>query len=177
MRGGRRVLFQAVAVASGDRGGAASLRLIAVVVGVALVVLGSLWSGHAPPRSAVAYRQQAVQTLDYLRSQTQTARLWVEAVADGDSTHQAVTVALQEAEHDATATADRFAAWDPPPGTDGVRDTVTGLGGDVVEALATLRIAVHRGQWAGLSGLVVPLAALADRLATTRDELTRAGRR
>lgn len=164
-------------MASADRGATPGMRLIAVVVGVALVVLGALWFGHAPPRSAAAYRQQAIQALDYLRSQTQTARLWVDAVGDGDSTHQAATVALQEAENDATATADRFAAWDPPPGTDSVRDTMTELGDDVVQALAALRIAVHRGRWAELSDLSTPLTTLADRLTAVREELTGAGRR
>ena len=147
------------------------------MAGVALVVLGALWYGHAPPRSAAAYREQAIQAIDYLRSQTQTARLWIEAVAVGDSTHQAATVAVEEAEKDATATADRFAAWDPPPGTDRVRDTMTRLGDDVVDALATLRIAVHRGQWAEASDLATPLTTLADRLADAREEFTGAGRR
>ncbi len=156
-------------------GASSGVRPVAVLVGVTLVVLGALWYGHAPPRSADAYRQQAIQAVDYLRSQARTARLWVDAVADGKSTRQAVTVALEEAEKDATATTDRIAAWDPPPGTDSMRDTVTELGGDVVEAIATLRIAVHRGQWADLPDLSAPLTALADRLTTAREAFTGPG--
>lgn len=166
-----------MAEAPDRRGLAAGVRPLVVVVGVALVVLGSLWFGHAPPRSPAAYRQQAVQTLDHLRSQTETARLWVDTVMEGDSTHQAATVAFQEAETDATATANRFAAWDPPPGTDDVRHTMTELGDDVVDALATLRIAAHRDQWAELHGLAVSLTRLADRIAAFRGELTATGRR
>ncbi len=159
-------------MASADRGARAGVRLIVVVAGVALVVLGALWFGHSPPRSADAYRQQAIQAIDYLRSQTQTARLWVDAVTDGDSTHQAAAVAVTEAEKDARATADRFAAYDPPLGEDRVRHTMTGLGDDVVDALSDLRIAVHRGQWNELGGLSAHLTVLADRLTAAREAFT-----
>lgn len=142
-----------------------------MIVAVMLAVLGSLWFGHAPPRSPSAYRRHAVQAVEYLRSQTQTARLWVGAVARDDTTRQAASVALQEAENDAVATVGRFAGWDPPAGADGVRDTVTGLGDEVVQALGALRIAAHRGQWAKLTDLAAPLPGLADRLDTVRGDL------
>jgi hypothetical protein len=77
-----------------------------------------------------------VQTVEFLRSQVQTARLWVEAVGRNDATHPAASVALQEAENDASATAGRFTGWDPPAGADGIRDTVTSLGDEVIQALA-----------------------------------------
>ena len=147
-----------------------------MTVAVVLAVVASLWFGHAPPRSVIAYRQQAVQTVEFLRSQIQTARLWVGAVGRDDTTHQAASVALQEAENDATATAGRFTGWDPPVGADGVRETVSSLGDDVVRALAVLRIAAHRGQWAELDALAAPLPGLADRLDTVRRDLTQAGR-
>ena len=67
------------------------MRRIAVTVAVVLAVLSSLWFGHAPPRSVSAYRQQAVQTVEFLRSQIQTARLWVGAVARDDTTRQAAS--------------------------------------------------------------------------------------
>jgi hypothetical protein len=86
-------------------------------------------------------------------------------------------VALQEAENDAIATAGRFAGWDPPAGADGVRDTVTALGQEVVQALGALRIAAHRGRWAELDDLAAPLPSLADRLDAVRSELMRASPR
>ena len=114
-----------------------------------------------------------MQTLGYLRSQTQTARLWAAAVNRDVTTRQAASVALQEGENAAIATAGRFAGWDPPAGADGVRDTVTGLGEEVVAALGGLRIAAHRGRWADLDDLAAPLPDLADRLDTVRGDLIR----
>jgi hypothetical protein len=149
------------------------VRKILAATTAALAVLAALWFGHAPPRSVAAYSKLATQTVEYLHSQVQTARLWAGAVARGDATHQAAVVALDEAESDAGATADRFAGWDPPSGADGIRDTVTSAGDEVTEALARLRIAAHRDQWSGLPQLAGTLPDLAQRLDDLRRELTR----
>ena len=149
------------------------MRRIAVTVTAMLAVLGALWFGHAPPRSTSAYQRQAVQTVEFLHSQTQTARLWAAAVDRDVTTRQAASVALQEAENDAIATAGRFAGWDPPAGADSVRDTVTGLGEEVVAALGGLRIAAHRGRWTDLDDLAAPLPDLAAHLDTVRNALIR----
>lgn len=109
---------------------------------------------------------KATQTVDYLHSQLQTAQLWIGAVGRDDVTRQAAVVALDEAESDATATADRFAGWDPPPGTDDIRDSVTTHSDRVTEALAA-----HRDQWETLPQLAGPLPRLAQQLEDLRQEL------
>ncbi|GAA3343032.1 hypothetical protein GCM10020358_40200 [Amorphoplanes nipponensis] len=157
-------------------GAGTGVRWVAVSAAVFAVVMASLWFGHAPPRSAAAYARQGAETVGYLRSQTRTARLWVDAVASGSATHQAASVALREAEDDASATAARFAGWDPPAGSDAVRATVTALGDEVTRRLAELRIAANRGRWADLPGVARPLPDLAERLGAVADELTAASR-
>jgi hypothetical protein len=163
-------------VTAADKGAVAGRWRPVIAVAVTAVVMASLWFGHAPPRSAAAYARQAAQTVGYLRSQTQTARLWVDAVATAATTHQAASIALEEVEADATATVGRFAGWDPPPGADPVRDTVTALGEEVTRTLGALRIAAHRDQWADLPRLAQPLPDLAQRLGTVEDRLTAAAR-
>lgn len=144
-----------------------------ILAGVlALSLLGALWYGHAPPRSVTAYDHRAAQTVEYLRSQVQTARLWAGAVARGDATHQAVRVSLIEAEADATATTNRFAGWTPPAGG-GVRDAVLALAQRVVEALAQLRIVAEQDRWPELSAAMQPLSDLATQLERLRQELSR----
>ena len=147
------------------------MRRIVVAAVAALAVLTALWYGHAPPRSATGYGMQAGQTVEFLRSQVQTAQLWVETTARGDATHQAAAVGLAEAESDATATVDRFAGLDPPAGTDDIRATVIVLGDAVTDELAAVRIAANREQWADLPRIAAALPALADRLDQVRREL------
>jgi hypothetical protein len=120
------------------------------VVIVALV-LGSLWYGHAPPRTLGAYEQQASLTAGRLHSQMETARLWAQQLRDGRVTTRAAVVAVQEAEDDADVTLGRFSGYDPPPGADPIRARVMDLGSTAVELLARMRIAVTRGDWTAVA--------------------------
>ena len=135
---------------------------IAAMVAVVLVA-GSLWYGHAPPRSAGAYRREAAATVELLGSQVGTARLWMTAVTGGRVTRSAASVGFREAEDDARATAARFAAYDPPPATD-LREQVTGASAETVEALAALRIAARTGRWDRLGELDRRLGRVEKRL-------------
>jgi hypothetical protein len=131
-----------------------------VVVGL---IGGSLWYGHAPPRSEGAYRRQAASTVELLASQVGTARLWIDAVRAGRVTRPAASVAFREAEDDARSTTARFAGYDPPAGT-AVRDQVTAAAGDTVDALAAVRIAAHDGRWQHLGDLDGRLEQVTSRL-------------
>lgn len=136
-----------------------------LVAGAAAALLvGSVWFGQAPPRSPGAYEARAVQTATYLRSQVRTAGLWIQAVEDGRATHQAATVALDEAETDAINTAGRFAAWDPPAGAELLRREVTGAATAATDTLASLRILANQGRWAAVAEAAAALTPTEDRL-------------
>ena len=141
-----------------------------VAVAVGLVVLASLWYVQAPPRSAGAYRERAVMTTETLRSQVQTARIWLRALADDKSTRPAATVGFREAEEDAHKAASAFERYDPPTGTDALRARVTSLAGEVTDCLAQVRIAAHRGEWRQLQQRRDPLAELSRRLEGLKQE-------
>jgi hypothetical protein len=135
-----------------------------------IVLAGSLWYGHAPPRSAGAYRRQAVTTVDLLSSQVNTARLWIREVRDGRVTRPAASVAFREAEDDARATAERFAGYDSA-GSGDLRERVQPVAEDAVEALAAVRIATHGGDWQRLGDLDGGLSQVGRRLAELGREL------
>jgi hypothetical protein len=128
------------------------------------VTIGGLWFGHAPPRTEGAYRAEAVRTAQLLHSQVATAVLWVRQVDRDHVTHQAAVVSFEESESDATTTANRFAGWDPPSGTDRLRARVQRLAAAATEVLGRLRIAAHRGRWHELSTIARDAGRTADRL-------------
>lgn len=132
----------------------------------AVVVVASLEYAVAPPRSASAYSERAASTLQLLRSQVQTVRLWIDAVEEGQVTRPAAGVAFTEAEEDARAASGSFAAYDPPEPlaqTEPLRKLVAIAGDDTVSLLAELRVAAATDQW--------------DRVAQLRPQLDQAQRR
>jgi hypothetical protein len=137
-------------------------RLLAVLAGV--LVVASVWYVTAPPRGVADYRERAAQTADKLRSHVQSARLWVRTL-DGDRTlRSSAAVGFREAEDDAVTDASRFAGYDPPAGTDGLRSDLTKLSSDVEDALAALRIVTQRDEWSRVPATGAPLAELSKRL-------------
>lgn len=132
--------------------------------GIAALVLAALWFVHAPPRSPGAYREQAANTVEKLRSQVQSARLWVREVEAGRVLHPSATVGFQEAESDANKAVSEFEGYDPPKRTRDLRTAVSSLGTETTTALAELRIAAHRGEWQHLRSVAAPLAGLSARL-------------
>lgn len=129
-----------------------------------LAIGASLWYVLAPPGTAGDYRERASLTAETLRSQVQTARIWVRELGEGNATRRAATVAFREAEADAVAAGSEFGRWDPAVGTVGLRSDVTRLAGDVVSALAELRIAAENERWDALARLARPLPGLAHEL-------------
>ncbi len=136
------------------------------VVGVAVggLVLASMWYVQAPPRTVGDYRERAAMTVETLRSQVESARLWVRTLEQERTTRQAAAVALREADEDASAAASEFAGWDPRGDTRALRSEITALAADVTKALAALRISAEDGQWAALPQLAAPLPRLSDSL-------------
>ncbi len=130
-----------------------------------VLVAAAVWYVHAPPRSADAYRERAAQTAETLRSQVQTARIWVRSTEDGEVTHEAATVGLRETEADANKAGSKFEGYDPPAGLVDLRARVSSLATDVTDALSTLRIATAHEEWSELPRLAEPLEDLAERLA------------
>lgn len=116
----------------------------------AVVLVASIAYAVAPPRSAAAYAERASSTLELLRSQVQTVRLWIEALEDEQVTRLAASVAFDEAEEDARAESATFAAYDPPDRlaeSEQVRQLVTTAGEDTVSLLGEVRVAAATGRW------------------------------
>lgn len=122
------------------------MRALVALAAVAIVA-GSLWYVVAPPRAPSDYRERADQTARTLRSQIQTARLWARAVARDETTGAAAVVGLEDAERRAEQAAAKFAAYQPPRGTDRVRADLMRLATDVADELGRLQIAATRGDW------------------------------
>jgi len=138
-------------------------RAFFAALGVAVVV-AALWYVVAPPRGVDGYRERASSTAEALRSQVQTARIWLRTVARDDTLLTSASVGLWEAEEDASAVASGFEGYDPPRGADELRADLSGLADETTSALGDLRIAAHRGDWGTLPRLAEPLPRLADRL-------------
>ncbi len=134
-------------------------------IGAAVAVLAaSVWYVQAPPRTAGDYRERAAMAAETLRSQVETARLWVRELEAGRATRRAAVVGFREAEADAEAAASEFAGFDPRGDTREIRSDLTALGAQVTDALGQLRIAAQDGRWNALPALAGPLPELARRL-------------
>lgn len=133
-------------------------------LGMAGLVVFSLWWVQAPPRGETAYRESAQTTLKKLRSRTETARLWVVQL-ERDNVHTAaVEVALEEADHGASSALAQFEGYDPPRGLEALRADVVRAGEDTTARLTELRIAAHDGRWEELTAVAEPLTDIAARL-------------
>jgi hypothetical protein len=133
-------------------------------VAVVAVVLASLWYVIAPPRGVDSYRERASITTGTLRSQVQTARIWLRTLARDDTLRTSAGVGLREADEDASAAAASFEGYDPPRGTDALRARLSTLAEETTTVLGDLRIAAQRDEWDRLDEIGQPLPALAGRL-------------
>jgi hypothetical protein len=129
-----------------------------------IAVAGSLWYIEAPPRTAHSYEEEAVRAAEMLRSQLESDSIWARAVKDNDALRPTASVAFREADEDATAALDEFAAIEPPRGTDELRAALVNLGADVTDAVARVRITAERGEWDQIGEAAGPLVALSARL-------------
>lgn len=150
-------------------------RLLTLLI-AAVVVAVALEHAVAPPRSAPAYSQRASSTLEVLRSQVQTARLWIEAEQNDRVTRPAAGVAFTEAEEDARSQSGSFAAYDPPDPlaqTEPLRELVTTAGDDTVSLLGEVRVAAATGQWDRMAALAPRLDEAQQRLEQQAAEAAR----
>ncbi len=132
-----------------------------------LAVVASLEYAVAPPRSAPAYSQRASATLELLRSQVQTTRLWIDAVEAGQVSRTAASVAFTEAEEDARTQAGAFASYDPPEPlerTQPLRELMTSAGDATVSLLSEVRVAATTDRWGRLEELAPRLDQAQQRL-------------
>lgn len=143
------------------------LALLAIILTVAAV-----WYSQAPPRTAAAYQEEAARTVELLRSQLRTAQEWARQLDEGRTPLTTATVAFDEAEKDATTTANRFASYQPPEGQDRLRSQVTAVGSDVVSALAEIRVAARRGSSARVIARARELETLDERLTQVDEAVT-----
>lgn len=139
-------------------------------------MVASIWYAVAPPRSQPTYRSEAVKTVGLLYSDVQTAKLWIDALAQDQVTQPAATVAFLEAESDANSQGSTFAGYDPPAPvsvTEQVRTRVAEATSATVDVLAAIRIAAKTEQWDRLPALRSDLTRVATQLETLKAELSR----
>lgn len=137
-----------------------------------LAVLGAVVAAVAvscagPARTVSSFNHKAVATAEQARSSIET----VEVVVDSQRRHGLpagyVSVAVAEAEDDASSALSGFESVQPPSTrSDQVRKRTTDVVGDAVDLLAEVRIRARRGQ--SLVGFLPELRDAAARL----DELT-----
>jgi hypothetical protein len=113
-----------------------------------LVLSGCLWWALHPPRSEDHYRQESADTVELLRSNVETTRIWLDARAVDRTTSNAVEVALTETEGDADRTLSGYTAHQPPsPTTTELRSEVATIGDRVVTLLGQIRVDARSGRW------------------------------
>jgi hypothetical protein len=142
-----------------------------IAAGTVLLVAASLWYVTAPPRDASGYGDRAVLTLEALHSQVQAARLWAGTVEHKRTFATSATVGLRELDADANDSADRFASYEPPSGTEPLRDEVTNLADRVVAELDSLRVEAEAGDWDAVVRRARSLEPLADELQRTAEQV------
>jgi hypothetical protein len=120
---------------------------------------------------AAAYEDDAAATADSVGATVETARLAVEIAREDRAFAPYLAIVLGEAERDAAATGDHFAAIQPPDdGSDRLREEVLSMVDDGGSLLSELRIAVRRDELERLPGIAAPLRDLGDRLARFAEE-------
>ncbi len=130
----------------------------------------SLWWVQHPPRTDKGYRDRAVETVESLRSDVETARLWTEQIAKGRVTRGAASIAFEEASSGAQSTASQFEAWIPPAGMGDLRTSVSDAASSVTDTLGRLHVAAERDEWRVVPSMRRDLAALASTLTRLASE-------
>jgi hypothetical protein len=131
----------------------------------ALTVVLVLCSCVGPVRSFDAYEGKAADTADSVASAAETARLAVEAAAQGRAFAPDLAVLLAEAERDARGSFDIFASIQPPdPRSARLRTQLLDLIQRAETVLSDLRIAVRWGDLDRLPDIGRPLGALGGEL-------------
>lgn len=129
------------------RGGQRRLRVTSAWV-IVVILAGCVWWGIHPPRTEDSYRRESASTLELLRSDVETANLWLESFDHRRVTSAAAEVALTETETDADRRASSYSSYQPPDASlTTVRADVSALADQVVTALGEIRVDVRADRW------------------------------
>jgi hypothetical protein len=132
---------------------------------LALLLLGVVSGCVSPSFTDRDYQLKAGHSAEEVVSSIATAQLGAKAGADHKATEAYLSVLIGDAEKDALSVQGTFDSIQPPSkAADSLRDELDVLLSDATEGLATLRIAVRRGE-------LDQLPVLAGSLATTLDQL------
>jgi hypothetical protein len=119
----------------------------------------------APVRTPKVYEAKAAKTAEEARSAVESARLFVETGARGRAFAPYLSIAIAEAEKDASGAAGAFDSMQPPDHeSDQIREELDALLTEATSVISELRIAVRRGQLADLVSIARPLAELSKKL-------------
>jgi hypothetical protein len=130
---------------------------------VVVSVLVSSCAGSA--RTPTAYRLKARNSADAALSAVETATLAARLVREKRAFSTYVSVVLDSAERDATATQSTFASIQSPSrASDQLREQVNQVLNDAADAISKMRIAARRDERADLLRAAQSLPKLADEL-------------
>jgi len=134
------------------------------LTGAALTVV-LLGGCVAPPLDSSAFTGDAVASLEAVTSSTRTAELALTHWLDGDLPSPYADVVVTDSETAIGPVSSVFGGVDPPdPGADALRETVLGLLDDAGSAAADGRIALRRGDRAGVRKAAHDLASVSEEM-------------
>jgi hypothetical protein len=131
------------------------------VLAVALLSSSTACTPHpvGPARTFSAYEGKAVTTAESALSRVETVRLAAQTGDDGNAFGSYLSVLISAQEDSLGATQGTFASIQPPDAAaDALRDELGALIDTALDHVATVRIAVRRGQLDGLAAVAAPLA-------------------
>jgi len=132
-------------------------RFAALVVSAVAVVLSACGGGGVP----TAYEKKAADAASEVVAAARTAQLAARAADEGGTFQRTASVTIADAEGDAAAARDAFAAAQPPDAAaDQVRSQVLPGLEEAVEVIGLVRIASQRGG-GSLEQVAAPLTDLA----------------
>jgi len=118
-----------------------------------------------PVHTSSDYRLKARNSAKAALSAVQTSGLAARLVEDGDTFPTYVSVVLDSAERDVTATESTFGSLQSPDvSSDRLRDDVDGVLDDAARTISSMRIAARRGEWRRLLAAARALPGLAAEL-------------
>jgi hypothetical protein len=130
---------------------------------VLLAVVASSCAGSA--RTPTAYRLKARSSAKAALSAVESATLAARLVREQRAFSTYVSVVLDSAERDATATESTFASiQSPSTPSDKLRDQVDQVLNDAADAISKMRIAARRDEWSDLLQAAQSLPKVADQL-------------
>jgi hypothetical protein len=139
----------------------------------ALLAVALLAAGCAGPAAEDAsYRSLAATSVQAAASQVATAQTVVTLLVDGDTWTPYADQTVSGAETALGSISSDFGSAQPPPGSDRVRTRVSTLLTDAEDAAASARIAVRRGDTAGLQSAEQDLRRVSAQLAAAEQDLS-----